>query len=177
MATEKVTITLNPSQKEKAFKDSEKLFGNNNVSGYIGYLINNQREATIIKVKRHARSEIATEAFKTFFKEENIEDKFYWINDSIIRGQYNDLICKTDSAINYNEGLGEESFVQFKIDATRFEEYTEATRDLPSETEELGEVINITLGKCFLFGEEIKISKNNREELEEFIKSKITING
>lgn len=140
-------------------------------------LDNHTIDAIKTKVKRHVKSEIAVEAFIGFFKEENIEDKFYWTNNSIIRGQYNDLICKTDSIINYNEGLGEESFVEFKIDATRFEENIEATRYLPSETEELSENVTITLGKCYLFGEEIEISKNNREELEEFIKSNITING
>ena len=37
--TKKVTITLTEEQQEKARKASKKLFGKENVSGYIGYLI------------------------------------------------------------------------------------------------------------------------------------------
>lgn len=37
--TKKVTITLTPEQQEKARKSSKKIFGKNNISGYIGYLI------------------------------------------------------------------------------------------------------------------------------------------
>jgi uncharacterized protein YoaH (UPF0181 family) len=37
--TKKVTITLTPEQQEKAREKSVKLFGKSNVSGYVGYLI------------------------------------------------------------------------------------------------------------------------------------------
>ena len=37
--TKKVTITLTEEQQQKARKASKKLFGKENISGYIGYLI------------------------------------------------------------------------------------------------------------------------------------------
>jgi len=37
--TKKVTITLSPEQQEKAREASKKLFGRENISGFIGYLI------------------------------------------------------------------------------------------------------------------------------------------
>ncbi len=37
--TKKVTITLSPEQQEKARKQSKALFGKENISGFIGYLI------------------------------------------------------------------------------------------------------------------------------------------
>lgn len=37
--TKKVTITLSPEQQEKAREMSKKLFGRENISGFIGYLI------------------------------------------------------------------------------------------------------------------------------------------
>jgi len=37
--TKKVTITLTEEQQEKARKASKNLFGKENVSGYVGYLI------------------------------------------------------------------------------------------------------------------------------------------
>ena len=39
MNTKKVTITMTPEQQEKARKMSSKLFGKSNISGLIGYLI------------------------------------------------------------------------------------------------------------------------------------------
>ncbi len=39
MKTKKVTISLTPEQQEKAKKDSVELFGKENLSGYIQYLI------------------------------------------------------------------------------------------------------------------------------------------
>lgn len=37
--TKKVTITLSPEQQEKARKMSNKLFGRENISGFVAYLI------------------------------------------------------------------------------------------------------------------------------------------
>jgi len=39
--TKKVTITLTPEQHEKARKESIELFGRENVSGFIAYIIEN----------------------------------------------------------------------------------------------------------------------------------------
>jgi len=41
--TKKVTITLTEEQKEQARKQSKVLFGKENVSGYVGYLIEKAR--------------------------------------------------------------------------------------------------------------------------------------
>ncbi len=42
--TKKVTITLTEEQQEKARKASKKLFGKENISGYIGYLIEQSKQ-------------------------------------------------------------------------------------------------------------------------------------
>lgn len=41
MKTKKVTISLTPEQQEKAKKDSVKIFGKENLSGYLQVLIQN----------------------------------------------------------------------------------------------------------------------------------------
>jgi len=42
MKTKKVTISLTPEQQDKARYLSKELFGNENISGFIGYLIENE---------------------------------------------------------------------------------------------------------------------------------------
>ena len=42
--TKKVTISLIPEQQEEARKQSKFLFGKENISGYIGYLIEKARK-------------------------------------------------------------------------------------------------------------------------------------
>lgn len=37
--TKKVTITISPEQQVKAREDSKKLFGRENISGFVAYLI------------------------------------------------------------------------------------------------------------------------------------------
>tara|TARA_R110000851_G_scaffold107085_1_gene227126 strand:+ start:387 stop:524 length:138 start_codon:yes stop_codon:yes gene_type:complete len=41
--TKKVTISLTPEQQEQARKQSKNLFGKENISGYLGYLIEKAR--------------------------------------------------------------------------------------------------------------------------------------
>ena len=45
--TKKVTITLTEEQQEKARKASKKLFGKENISGYIGYLIEQSKHCVV----------------------------------------------------------------------------------------------------------------------------------
>lgn len=42
MKTKKVTISLTPEQQDKARSLSKQLFGKENISGFIGYLIENE---------------------------------------------------------------------------------------------------------------------------------------
>tara|TARA_R110000823_G_scaffold290274_1_gene408565 strand:+ start:357 stop:518 length:162 start_codon:yes stop_codon:yes gene_type:complete len=42
--TKKVTISITPEQQEEARKQSKTLFGKENISGYIGYLIEKERK-------------------------------------------------------------------------------------------------------------------------------------
>ena len=48
--TKKVTITLTEKQQEKARKASKKLFGKENISGYIGYLMHPNDNEKIVPV-------------------------------------------------------------------------------------------------------------------------------
>ena len=45
--TKKVTISLTPEQQEQARKHSKVLFGKENISGYIGYLIEKHESSVI----------------------------------------------------------------------------------------------------------------------------------
>ena len=47
--TKKVTISLTPEQQEKARSLSKELFGKENISGYIGYLIENEFKKSVGK--------------------------------------------------------------------------------------------------------------------------------
>lgn len=42
--TKKVTISLTPEQQQQAREQSKELFGKENISGYIGYLIEKARK-------------------------------------------------------------------------------------------------------------------------------------
>ena len=56
MATKKVTISLTPEQQEKARSLSKELFGKENISGLIGFLIERwekeQKTSTNVKSKQ-----------------------------------------------------------------------------------------------------------------------------
>lgn len=51
MKTKKVTISLTPEQQNKARSLSKQLFGKENTSGFIGYLIENEFKKQVKKIK------------------------------------------------------------------------------------------------------------------------------
>ncbi len=51
MKTKKVTITLTETQQDKARDLSKELFGKENISGYLGYLINKADKESKILTK------------------------------------------------------------------------------------------------------------------------------